>query len=723
MNVNTLFDLPVNSWHGIAQHLWQSTLFALLAAALTVALRKNNARSRYWLWMAASAKFLVPFSLLVVMGSYISWPRPYQVARLASSFQMEQSGFAISGFVSSPSQPIDLSATQTANPITNLLTTLNHLLPLILLLSWAIGVLCVVFFWCRQWLRVRSLVKNAEPLTTGREVEMLRRLEPLEIGGTTKRLEIVLTREAMEPGIVGILRPVLMWPQGVSCHLSDAQLQAILIHEISHVRRRDNLAALFHMVVEALFWFHPLVWWLGARLIEERERACDEEVLRMYNSPTVYAESILKICQFCVESPLSCVSGVTGSDLKKRILQIMTEQVSLKMNFSRKLLLAFASVLTIAAPVLFGAWIAPTIHAQTAAKPGDISGIWQGTLELPNGKGLRTVLKVEKKADGTLAAKMYSIDQNPSPITVTTITVHGTAVSYAIKPLNLTYEGVLSADGKTITGKATQGGAPLVMNYAFTTPDNAWAIPEPPRPMARDAHPGIEVATIKPSDPNSQGKGVHPNGRHLVIQNYTLNDLISFAYSVQARQVVGAQDWFGSDRYDIDILPDIPGSPSLNQAKELVQKLLTDRFKIVFHHEKKEMAVYAITIAKGGPKLTKSASDPNSPPGLFFTGYGVLNVHNATIAEYADLMQSSVLDKPVVDQTGLTDKYDFILKWTPDDSQFATMPMRKPPTTDEASAPPNLYDAVQEQLGLKMAAARAEADVMVIDHVEKPSAN
>ena len=98
-------------------------------------------------------------------------------------------------------------------------------------------------------------------------------------GHADSAIDILLSRASLEPGIFGISRPVLVWPEGISEHLEDAHLEAILAHELWHVRRRDNLAAAIHMFVEAMFWFHPLVWWLGARLVEERERACDEEVL------------------------------------------------------------------------------------------------------------------------------------------------------------------------------------------------------------------------------------------------------------------------------------------------------------------------------------------------------------------------------------------------------------------------------------------------------------
>ena len=208
-------------------------------------------------------------------------------------------------------------------------------------------------------------MREAVPLREGREVEALRRLE--RIGGMPKRIEMLLSRASLEPGIFGIARPVLVWPEGISERLEDAHLEAILAHELWHVRRRDNLAAAMHMMVEAIFWFHPLVWWLGARLIEERERACDEEVLELGSERQVYAESILKVCEFCVGSPLACVSGVTGADLKKRIVHIMSEHVARKLDFSRKLLLSAAGLVAVALPVLFGLINATPSRAQSQA--------------------------------------------------------------------------------------------------------------------------------------------------------------------------------------------------------------------------------------------------------------------------------------------------------------------------------------------------------------------
>ncbi len=239
-------------------------------------------------------------------------------------------------------------------------------LPAILVAAWVFGSAVVLMVWFARWRRVSAGIRNTAPLREGREVEALRRLE--QAGGIRRKIEIFLSRASLEPGILGIVKPVLVWPQGISDRLEDAHLEAILAHEVWHVRRNDNLAAAVHMVVEAIFWFHPLVWWLGARMVDERERACDEEVLQLGSQPQVYAESILKICEFCVGSPLGCVAGVTGSDLKKRIANIMNKSIVRKLNFGKKLLLGTLGVAAIALPIVFG--LAKPAHSQPHVQPG-----------------------------------------------------------------------------------------------------------------------------------------------------------------------------------------------------------------------------------------------------------------------------------------------------------------------------------------------------------------
>ena len=167
--------------------------------------------------------------------------------------------------------------------------------------------------------------------------------------------------------------PFSSGPHRFRAQLTEAHTESIVVHELCHVRRRDNLTAALHMLVESLFWFHPAVWWLGNRFVEDRERACDEAVVESGREPHVYAESILKVCEFCVESPLPCVPGVSGADLKKprRAASCLTVPRA-TLSAGRKLLLAVAIVLAIAAPILAGAFHK---HAKVRAMLDCCSGI------------------------------------------------------------------------------------------------------------------------------------------------------------------------------------------------------------------------------------------------------------------------------------------------------------------------------------------------------------
>jgi bla regulator protein BlaR1 len=263
---------------------------------------------------------------------------------------------------------------------------LPHLLPALLAALWLCGFVAVLFVWHLRWRRILSAIREAVPLRQGREAEMLRRLG--SIAGARKPIELLLSRTSLEPGIFGIARPVLIWPEGISERLEDAHLEAILAHELWHVRRRDNLAAAIHMLVEAIFWFYPPVWWLGGRLVAERERACDEEVLELGTQPQVYAESILKVCEFCVESPLACISGVTGADLKKRMVNIMTKSTARKLDFGKKLLLSATGFAALAVPLAFGLLHATPGRAQSPEQnTADIVPAYESVLIKPNKTG------------------------------------------------------------------------------------------------------------------------------------------------------------------------------------------------------------------------------------------------------------------------------------------------------------------------------------------------
>jgi uncharacterized protein (TIGR03435 family) len=241
--------------------------------------------------------------------------------------------------------------------------------------------------------------------------------------------------------------------------------------------------------------------------------------------------------------------------------------------------------------------------------------------------------------------------------------------------------------------------------------------------MAADADPTFEVATIKPSQPDEQ-RSVVVQGTRLVTADTSFVDLLMFAYSVHSLQIMDGPEWLKTEKFDVVVQPSLPGRPSSAQMRSIIQKLLADRFKLAFHHAQRELPVYRIVTAKGGPKLTPTTKEEQAVTNTAAIGFaeGRMTVRNATLSEFASLMQRYVrLDRPIVDHTGIAGKYDFELGWTPDFSQFDG---RSPwPARTGESDWPTLYTAIQEQLGLKLEATREPTDVFVIDSVERPSVN
>ncbi len=591
----------------LTNHLWQSTVFGAMAWLLTLALPKNHARARYWVWLAASVKFLVPFALLVEIGSHFGFRKTY--FHSAAPLAIQRFGPVFT--------PV-LSASVTAlkpHPIS--------WIPILLGALWGCGCAAVLLAWGVRWRRTAGIIRTAEPLTEGREVETLRRLQ--------SPIEIVSSKARFEPGVFGILRPILLWPAGISERLADAQIEAILAHEVRHVRRRDNLAAALHMLVEAVFWFHPLVWWIGARLMAERENACDQDVLRLESEPEVYAQGILKVCEYCLEAPLLCVSGVSGSDLKKRIQGIMTHTMAHDLGWQRKLLLALAGIAAVAAPIGIGLMNAPASLAQS---------------------------------------------------------------------------------------------------------ENANA-----------ARPQFEVASIKPSAPDQRGMFINtaPGGR-LNITNMPLKEIMVLAWRIQPYQISGAPAWIESTRYDISAKPD--RAPKQDEAPLMLQALLADRFQLKIHHETKELPVYALVLAnkdgKLGPQLTPTKEgsctqfDPSKPPpppepgkppvlgcGGMHMGPEGLGAAGVEVDRLAPVL-SRILGRTVIDKTGLTGKFNIQAHWTPDQNQLQAMTGGAQPDEPVPQFDPNgpsIFTAIQEQLGLKLESQKGPVDILVIDHVERPSEN
>jgi len=322
----------------IVAHLWQSTLFAGAAWLIALSLRTNRAQVRYWVWFAASAKFLIPFSLLVGLGTLV--PHPAAAPAVRTEWMT-----AVQEFTRPLALPTIAAHTTRAEGVTD-----HGYLGAAAWALWACGFVAVTISWSLRWRRVHALRRSARAVRVPTTLEI--------------PVPVMSAPGLIEPGVFGILRPVLLLPECIAGQLTETQLDAILSHEFCHVRRRDNLTAAIHMAAQAIFWFHPLTWWIGTRLVDERERACDEEVLRHGCRPNVYAESILVICKLYLSSPLACVSGVTGSNLKRRIESIMINRGEARLNLGKKIVLGLAGTAALALPVVIGILNAPAIWSQ-----------------------------------------------------------------------------------------------------------------------------------------------------------------------------------------------------------------------------------------------------------------------------------------------------------------------------------------------------------------------
>ena len=593
-------------------HLWQSTCVALFAWILTLALRANPARVRYSVWMFASVKFLVPFALLASLGA--QWARPVAGRQVGSALYTAADEIG---------QPFH----QAAAPAVKALAVQHpgHWLAFasaVVAAVWLCGFIAALAAWASDWRRAVRMARESWPVDEGREVEALRRA--VCGAGLRKPIPLRMSSRAIEPGIFGVIRPVLLWPNGISEKLDDAQIEAIAAHEVEHVRRRDNLTSAAHMLVEALFWFHPGVRWMGARLMEERERACDEKVVEQSARPEAYAESILKVCAFCLEPPVPCVSGVSGSDLKERILRIMTHRSGRGLNFARKFVLCTAAVLAVGVPVGFG-----LLHAMQA--PAEL--------------------------------------------------VH-----------------------------ASSGHLPT-----------------------------FEVASIKPNHDSRPGRmiGMLPTG--FTAKHASLRDLIGFAFGIEgADQLMGAPSWANSEFFDVDAKvseADVEAAKTLtmeqkrNQLCLMVQSLLADRFAIKTNIETRELPVFALVVANGGVKMKEVQVDPIPPAGappppgahlprLMKTGPNQYTATAFPVSEIPHWLShfDELGSRVVLDQTGLKGNFDFVLNGISLGSIEGNHEAPDEPAT-------SIFTALQEQLGLKLESRKAPVEVLVVEHVEQPSAN
>jgi bla regulator protein blaR1 len=382
------------------------------------------------------------------------------------------------------------------------------------------------------------------------------------------------------------------------------------------------------MIVETLFWFHPFVWWIGARLVEERERACDEEVLSQGNQPDVYADAILSICKLYMESPLTCVSGVSGASIRRRIEVIMSNRRLQGLNYAKKFLLAAAGAVALVVPIVIGIGNAPVARAESPK------------FEVASVKACAGAQDVGGRGGG------------------------GGRLSAS--------SGRLFAECQTLA---------TLIRYAYL----------------------------------SYSYGETESHRLVVSQEFR-----------------GIPTWGNSDRYTIE------ATGNGAETKEMLlgpmlRTLLEDRFRLQTHRETKEIPVYELTVAKGGPKLHAAREgscvprDPDAP--MIMPGPGVAHVcgmiyksstddsrymYGTTMARLC-VQFSAFLDRDVVDKTGLAGVFDIHLNLTSDDMGVSVASH----TDSQISA----IFAAMSSLGLKIESGKGAGEFIVVDRVERPSEN
>jgi uncharacterized protein (TIGR03435 family) len=368
-----------------------------------------------------------------------------------------------------------------------------------------------------------------------------------------------------------------------------------------------------------------------------------------------------------------------------------------------------------------------------AALPGallaqSLEGTWQGTMAPSNqSDGIRLAFKIDKNGN-TYQGTFYNL-ANGRQLNLGAITLQGNAVKIAIPGNGMNYEGKIEADRNSINGSLNQGENPSPLQLKRATSETAWELPPPPTArghLPESTKAEFEAASIKPSPEGQPGNGgFNVTATELFSRNTSLADIITFAFELHLTQVSGLAGWAETEAYDIAARLPQGGEPSDAQLRTMLKNLLQSRFGLSFHTEKREMSVYAIRMGKNGPAGIKMVKNTTNGARIGSQGLGRVSFSGITMAGFAGQLQLRVLDRPVIDQTGLTDRYDFTLNWRPDEFQFprATAAQRAYAVVNGADALPDLFAAFQEQLGMKLEATKALAEALVIDKVAKPSEN
>ena len=355
-----------------------------------------------------------------------------------------------------------------------------------------------------------------------------------------------------------------------------------------------------------------------------------------------------------------------------------------------------------------------------------LEGTWQGTITPPNqNREIRLAIKITKDGNA-LQGALYNLEAGRQ-LNLGAITTQGSTVKIAIPGMGATYDGKFESDGNSIAGTLTQGTNPLPLSLKQATPETAWELPPSPampKPLPEGTKLEFEVASIKPSPASQPGFGFNVTATELRTSNISLAGIILFTFELHASQVSGLPGWAGTEPYEIVARLPQGGDPTDDQIRTMLKNLLKSRFGLAFHTEKRDLPVYAIGIGKSGPSGIKMVINNSSGVRMGAQRLGRVSFEGATMSNLATQLQLRVLDRPVIDQTGLPARYDFTLDWRPDEFQFPrASAAARAAAIAAADASPDLFTAFQEQLGLKLEAKKALLDVLVVDSVSRPTEN
>ena len=359
----------------------------------------------------------------------------------------------------------------------------------------------------------------------------------------------------------------------------------------------------------------------------------------------------------------------------------------------------------------------------TALSAQSVDGIWQGTLPIPDNP--RVAFKLAKTEDASIRGTLYLVDKliDKGPLTAALTSVSFTAPDLSLEQVNLpvSYQGKLSADGKSISGTWTQDKHSYPLTLLLATPETLWKLAgaTPLPPMSSTADPSFEVATIKPSSPNAKDYSYSWRTRDFAAKNRSVRDLIEFAYEVRDRQISGGPSWMAETKFDIAGKPDADGLPSLDQYRLMIKKLLVSRFQLHTRIVQQTFPVYALIRDEKASRLPHS--DPEFDTGSIYVkdspdGQTAVHFIGHTMPMFANTLMNFIQDRQIVDETGMAGHFEFTL--TIPATELHGDPSSGP-TDDRADA----FRRAMQPLGFKLVSKKEQLDVIIIDHLEKPSAN